>query len=240
MKKSMIMGMVIGATLLFTTGCNSIVTADVKEENILVKRDKAKELDVELNLGAGKLTVTNGAKEWVEGSINTNIKDLEPEVSYSLDGKKGEVVIEQTKNKFKNFKLGDLENDWNLELSDDIPMNLDVNAGAANTNLGLKGIELKNLNINAGVGNLTVDLGGKWKESFDASIKTGVGKTTIILPSDVGVKIVSNKGIGSTNVVDFISKGDGVYVNEAYEDAKVKLTVKTDMGVGEVTFKLDK
>ncbi|WP_163100056.1 toast rack family protein [Peribacillus alkalitolerans] len=240
MKKSINIGLVIGALLLFTTGCNSVVTGKVKEENISVNKDKAKELEVELNLGVGEMMVTNGANEWVEGSIRSNIKNFEPKVSYDLDGKKGKVVIEQSKQKFKNMKIGNIENEWNLMLSEDIPMSLDVNVGAASTKLDLKGIELKDLDIDAGVGNLTVDLGGDWEDSFETNIKAGVGKTTIVLPSEVGVKITSKKGIGSTNIVDFISKGDGVYVNEAYEDADVIITVNTDLGVGEVTFKLDK
>ena len=57
---------------------------------------------------------------------------------------------------------------------------------------------------------------------------------------EVGVKIKSEKGLGTSNVVGFISQGEGVYVNEAYEDADVILTVNTEMGVGDITFKLDK
>ena len=54
------------------------------------------------------------------------------------------------------------------------------------------------------------------------------------------MKIKSEKGIGTSNVVGFISQGEGVYVNEAYEEADVILTVNTEMGIGNITFKLDK
>ncbi|XZF76777.1 LiaF domain-containing protein [Bacillus sp. AL-1R] len=114
-----------------------------------------------------------------------------------------------------------------------------MNTGASKTNLDLRGLDLNKLEIEAGVGELNVNLGGQWNKSFDANIETGLGKTTIVLPSDVGVKINLSKGIGKANIADFISKGNGVYVNEAYENADVKLTINMDLGVGEVNFKVD-
>jgi hypothetical protein len=53
------------------------------------------------------------------------------------------------------------------------------------------------------------------------------------------VKIESSKGIGTADFVGFISKGNGIYVNEAFDDANVIINLKTDLGVGEVVFKLE-
>ena len=86
---------------------------------------------------------------------------------------------------------------------------------------------------------MNIDLGGKWEKSFDASFKMGVGNLTIILPKKVGVKIILSKGIGNTNLVGFISEGDGVYVNEAYKDADVIINLNTELGIGEVTFQME-
>jgi predicted membrane protein len=238
MKKTLFIGFVIGAIVFAASGCNAVVSGEVKEESISVKKDKAKELDVELNLGVGELTLSKGAEDWVEGSIKYNKKKLEPEVIYNRKGNKGEVTIEQ-KN-MNSINTSNIKNEWNLELSDDVPMNLSVHSGASSTELDLQGLMLEKLNIDAGVGELHIDLGGAWDNSFETNIKTGLGAATVILPSEVGVKIKSEKGIGTSNVVGFISQGEGVYVNEAYENADVILTVNTEMGVGDITFKLDK
>ncbi|MET3193887.1 toast rack family protein [Gottfriedia sp. OAE603] len=239
MKKSFFIAVLVGATLVVTTGCSIFTNGKVKEELISIEKDNAKSLDVKVDLGAGKLNVKKGGNEWVEGIAEYSHKPLKPEVSYKLNGSKGKVKIEQGKHKLPNMKIGKFKNEWNLTLTDKIPLDLDVNAGASKTILDLKGLELNSLDIENGVGELTVDLGGDWKHGFNTKIETGVGKTTIILPSDIGVKIHSDKGIGKANVVDFISKGNGVYVNEAYENGKETLNVDMDMGVGEVSFKLD-
>lgn len=57
----------------------------------------------------------------------------------------------------------------------------------------------------------------------------------MVLPKDVGVIVKSSKGIGESHFVDLISKGDGVYVNEAYKTSDVIISIKTDMGVGATT-----
>lgn len=239
MKKTLYIGLVIGVILLAASGCNTVVGGEVKEESISIKKDKARELDVELNLSVGELTLSKGAEDWVEGSIKYGKKKLKPEVIYNRKGNKGEVIIKQ--NSLNSFNNSNVKNEWNLELTDNVPMNLSVDSGVSSAELDLQGLMLEKLDINAGVGDLHVDLGGDaWENSFETNIKTGVGEATVILPSEVGVKIKSEKGLGTSNVVGFISQGEGVYVNEAYEDADVILTVNTEMGVGDITFKLDK
>lgn len=54
------------------------------------------------------------------------------------------------------------------------------------------------------------------------------------------MKLTTEKGIGSSNVEGLISKGNGVYVNEAYDKADVVLEVNSELGIGEITFKLDR
>ena len=238
MKKPLLYGLIISATLLGLSGCSLFVTEEDKEEAISVKKDKAKELDIELNLDVGEITVQKGAKEWVEGSAKYNLKKLKPQVQYDLHRDIGEVIIEHRDQ--KRFKISEIKNEWNLKLTDEIPLNLSINTGAAMANLDLRGLKIAELDVETGVGELSIDLRGDWKRSFKVDIETGVGQTTVHLPSEIGVKITIDKGIGSTNVVGFISKGDNVYVNEAYEGADVILTVNAEMGVGEVSFELDK
>lgn len=237
MKKVMGFGLAAVSAVLLLTGCNNTIFAsDKSDDEIVVEKDKARELEVVLNFGAGKMEVAGGADEWVSGNAIYEPVEMKPEVSYDLDGKVGKVEIAQP----DKFKIGKIKNEWDLKINEGVPVDLVVNAGASETDLDLKGIELSNLEVNAGVGEITVDLGGDWKESFDARISSGVGKMTVILPKDTGVKIHSDKGLGSASFENLISKGNGVYVNEAYEDAKVQIDLDADIGVGEVTFKTEK
>jgi predicted membrane protein len=240
MKKNIVVGLLISANLLWVAGCSSVVLGKEQDSSIQIEKDKAKQLDITLNVGAGQLNVSEGAKDWVEGEIQYNVDDLKPKVSYKRSGDTGKVVIKQSKKDFSGINIGKVKNEWDLELSNDVPMKLEVNTGASDTTLNLQGLQLENLNVNTGVGNVTVDLSGDWQESFDVDLKMGVGQSTIILPSNVGVRIKSTKGIGHADFKGFISQGNGDYVNDAYENADVQIDVQTDLGVGEANFVLEK
>ncbi|WP_246629294.1 toast rack family protein [Mesobacillus maritimus] len=240
MKKVFVLGVMSVLMLIIVSGCQMDVGGNEESFEVQVDKDHAKELEVELNIGAGELNVESGGKEWVEGTIDYNHKKLEPEISYKVKGDAGVAVIEQgEKGLLDKINIGEIENHWNLRLNDEIPMDLVINSGASETMLDLKGLELQNLEVNAGVGDISIDLSGDWQESFDASLDMGIGKSTIILPSDVGVKIEASKGIGESNLVGFVSQGNGVYVNDAFKDADVVINLKTNLGVGEATFKME-
>ncbi|WP_456272265.1 toast rack family protein [Bacillus sp. AK031] len=244
MKKQLLAGVLLSSVLVIATGCNALESVtfgkgDVEEHQIKVEKDSAKELKVDLQLGAGEMNVSGGAVEWVTGEIEYNNDDLKPEVDYDLNGDKGEVVIKQKKNINVSVGFGNMKNGWDLQLSEELPIDLHVTSGASDTNLDLSGMQLKDLRVDAGVGDVEVDLSGEWKESFDVDINTGVGETTVILPKGTGVKIQSQEGIGKSNFEGFTSKGNNTYVNDAYESADIIITVKVDTGVGEVNFRTE-
>ena len=44
MKKTLFIGLVIGVILFAASGCNTVVSGEVKEESISIKKDKAKRI----------------------------------------------------------------------------------------------------------------------------------------------------------------------------------------------------
>lgn len=239
MKKKLAGSIIAASFLVIAVGCGPFFNGNDDSKTVLIEKDKADELVLELNIGAGELRVDGGANEWAEGTIEYTNNKLTPDITYKLKDDKGIAVIEQDDGIFKNLNIGDMKNTWNLKLNNDIPLDLKVNAGASETYLDLKGLQMNDLEVNAGVGDMTIDMSGNFDESFDATLHMGVGDSTIILPKDVGVKINSANGIGKTDYDGFISNGNGIYVNEAYEDAKVVINVNTELGVGKVTFKIE-
>jgi hypothetical protein len=236
--KKLIYGVVVATGALMLAGCNILtVGKDAYEKTLLVEKDKAEELELEVNMGAGELTLEQGSKDWVIGEAKYNNKDLEPEVSYKLTGDTGKIAIDQSKSEDINVNKGGLKNEWNLQVTNDVPIGLIVNSGASASTLNLTGLKLEDLQINAGVGDLTVDLSGDWKKSFDVNMDMGVGVTTLILPKDVGVKVISEKGLGVRSVEGLSSEGDGVYVNDKFGKSDVTITVNADLGIGEFEIK---
>lgn len=169
MKKIIGIGVMMGASLLLLSGCSSVFPEKTRDETLLVEKDKAEKLEVDINLGVGELIVKKGAKDWVEGTAQYNIKKLAPQVHYNLNGKTGNVEIEHKGS--KNIRLGKMKNTWDIELNEDIPMDLSIETGASTAELDLRGLQLENLDIETGVSDLLVDLSGDWKKASKRTLK---------------------------------------------------------------------
>ncbi|ARF17098.1 toast rack family protein [Sporosarcina ureae] len=227
---------IVGVVLL---GMVSVWSYDwMKSERVsgalLIEKDNAKSLGVAIRFGAGNLLIEGGATQWVEGGIDTNVKKWYPSVTYKNKRDVGYVEIQQ---KMKGLSaLRKHRNDWNLQLTNEIPVNLDVDMGISDSELRLAGIHLNHVSIDTGVGDTTINLGGEWKDSFDVDINLGVGDAKVHLPKGTGVKLSVSKGIGSVGTKGLIAKGKGIYVNEAYEHSDTTIHLKVDVGVGGVDF----
>ena len=211
--------------------------AKASGNEISIEKDNAEALDVDIDFGVGNLYIQGNSQEWVSGEFSYNHKRLEPKVTYKKQKDVGHVKIKQGSKTMFGFNKRKLENEWDLQLTNDIPIDLDVDMGVSTSTLNLKGLQLNSLSIDSGVSDSVIDLSGEWKKSFRVDFDLGVGDVTIILPKQTGVRLNVSKGIGSVNARDFTKQNDGVYVNEAYASADVIIDISLDIGVGDVKFK---
>jgi hypothetical protein len=114
-------------------------------------------------------------------------------------------------------------------------MSVELGAGRAELTLGK--LSLNKLDLRMGAGETIVDLTGDWKNDLAAEIRGGVGRATVRLPRDVGVRVTAAGGIGAINAHDLRKEGDA-YVNDAYRKSPVTLRVDVEGGVGEINLEL--
>ncbi|ADU32011.1 toast rack family protein [Evansella cellulosilytica] len=214
---------------------NPLPGDDMREE-IIIEKDESQHLDVNVQFKYGDLTVTGGSSEWVTGELHYTNDRIRIDSDYTTQRENGAFTIEQKSKRKINAIFGNQRNSWDLQLSNDVPIDLIVDAGVSDTALDLRGLHLTGLVVDAGVGSVNIDLSGDWHESFEATIDTGVGETTIFLPNDVGVKVIAKTGIGNTSFKGLISQGKNVYVNEAYETSDVVIQIVAETGIGETVF----
>jgi hypothetical protein len=152
-----------------------------------------------------------------------------------------------------------MRNEWDLRLKDDVPMNLSIGLGAGSNYLELGSLSLSRLDIQtgagevevdltgspsvsrldveAGAGDVTVDLTGHWEGDLVAHIKGGIGRITLRLPYDVGVRVNAEKGIGKISASGLTRKGKA-YVNGAYGESDVTLQIEVETGIGKINLEL--
>jgi hypothetical protein len=185
-------------------------------------------------MGAGEVKVEGGATDLLNADFTYNVPRWKPEVTYEVNGDTGRLTIEQPS---AGGHGGHTRYEWDLRLSDQVPLQMKVDEGAGRANLNLVGLRLSRLEMNLGAGESTVNFDGHWKNDLTASIHGGVGKAPLQLPRDGGVRVVAHGGLGALTASGFSKQGDA-YVNEAYGKSNVSLRIEVEGGVGEINLEL--
>jgi hypothetical protein len=193
-------------------------------------------VQVDIQMGIGELTITGGATNLMDAEFSYNIEDWRPDVDYQQRDNIGELQVSQPGSEINGLPDNDIEYRWEIALKDDVPMNMDVDLGVGESELQLAGLALESLVVDTGVGEATIDLTGSWQESFDVEINGGVGKTTVYLPEDVGLRVEADTGIGSLVVNGLQRDGESnLYTNAAYGESEVTVMLDISGGIGEIT-----
>lgn len=250
----------LSVVLLSLAACvNRLEVGDLQRTTESVALEGAEEVDVTISMGAGELTLDGGADGLMSAEFAYNVDGWEPEVSYSVSGNTGTLRLEQPSFQMENFSIpdGDVRYEWDVRLGDGIPLVLDVRLGAGNSEFDLKSLDVRSMDLQTGAGDVALDLGGTlsdlevqmgagqmrvdlsdtWQQDLDATIRGGVGRLTVRLPDDVGVRVEVNQGLGNVTATG-LSRDNNTYVNSAYGDSDVTLNIDISGGVGEIVLEV--
>lgn len=231
----LLIALILVAALL--AGCGSRAkVGELRSESQSVELGNAKSVDVNINMGAGNLTVNAGSAKLLEADFNYNVAKLKPEVEYT----DGTLVVQQPETEGLPVlqDITDFRNEWNLQLVDQVPMKLKVNVGAGTSDLQLAGLSLTRLDITLGAGKSMVDLSGDWARDLVTTIDTGAADITLRLPRDAGVRVEIEPGASMIEAPD-LSQAGNVYTNAAYGVSEVTLRVNMKPGIGWINLEVE-
>jgi len=201
--------------------------ADMQHRVQSIDRQDAKSVRAEVNMGAGELHLGGGSSHLLDATFDFR-NTTEPHVEYNVDNGEGTLNISQ---KGSTSFFGRTDNTWNLELSNEVPLTLEVNMGAGQGNIHLANLNVSKFEVNIGAGQANVDLTGDRKSDLSAQVNGGVGEADIRLPKNVGVVVSASGVIGSIDTHGLKHEG-GQYTNEAYgkSPSTIHLTVNGAIG----------
>jgi hypothetical protein len=231
----------LAALLPLTTGCaigggKPLAVGEMVTEKASFERGAARSLDVDLSLNMGSLRVSGGAEGLADVEFRYNVAEWKPEVDLTNPGERAHLTIEQPNHHDRSVP-DEAENSWNIRLNDGIPLNLDLDVGIGESVIALGGTSARNVTIDQGIGEMTVDLTGDWTEDLDVVIDGGIGKATIRVPEEVGVRVRADAGIGNVSTFGFTRRGDA-YVNGAFGETDATINIEIDAGIGSITIQV--
>jgi hypothetical protein len=217
-----------GFVMMFST-CEE--ARETRTETRTIDAEGALSASVSVHMGAGELRLSGGAASLMEAEFTTNVKHWVPETDYRVVGGKGELTVRQRKG--RSFFFGHRRNDWDIRLTETLPIGLDIKLGAGESRLDLRGVDLASLEVNMGVGELNLDLSGRRTKDLKVRIHGGVGSARIMLPRDVGVQIEVDGGIGSVSAHGLVKEGHR-YTNGAFGKTPAAIRMEVDAGIGSI------
>lgn len=154
---------------------------------------------VDIEMGAGKLNISGGAVNLVEGAIRYNVVPWEPEIT-----REGNLVnIHQGTVEEISIPNDDVINAWDLKLGA-MPIDLDVAAGAYEGTMDLSGVALTNLNIEDGASKATIEFNSANPVEMDTfTYKTGASQVKIYGISNSNAGIFKFDGGAGDFTLDF-------------------------------------
>lgn len=143
----------------------------------------------------------------------------------------------------KDFKLSAGASD--VSLSFDAPNTSTIDEMIIECGVGkFEGRNLGNANFKSfrfegGVGSAMLDFSGKIQNEVDVNIEVGLGVCTIILPNDVGAKVLFEESLVSKIDCDKSIRlsGEGQYLSDNFKSAAGRMNIHVDAGLGRVKVK---
>jgi hypothetical protein len=191
--------------------------------------------DVKITLGAGDLTLQGDSPDnaLMEATVFSTAAEWQPELVQTVNGSRKTVTLTEKGHRGKEWFAVDSPNSWEIRMNDRIPVRLDVNVGAGDSDLTLGSLNLETLAVHTGAGDTTVDLSGYHGGRFDAVVKNGVGDLTLRIPKESNTRILVHHGVGDVTGNGFTGN-DGTFTTTRFNSSLAVNEITLNQGVGSI------
>ena len=109
---------------------------------------------------------------------------------------------------------------------------LDVNVGAASFEArNLANANVAKVHVHGGVGGVELDFGGEWQQDMDVRVDLALGKLTLRVPREVGVRVEVEKFLASFDQQGLQKRADAYY-SDNWDRAKYHLRLRAQTTFG--------
>lgn len=133
-----------------------------------------------------------------------------------------------------NFGKDHKANEAILKLNPNPVWDINVDAGAAETNFDLSKFKVRKMRLEGGAATFNIKL-GQPVAFTKIDVETGMADVKISIPKNVACRITKDTGLSSSNFEGFTKKDDDSYETPGYANAKNKMQISIDAGLSNFT-----
>ncbi len=178
--------------------------------------------------GGADISLGATSQGFAQGSITAN--NGEPSIRYDSGSARLSLALP------KNVKFSPNSPDvLDLKLTDKLPLDLDINAGAVSAKMDFSKIKLNNLKLQLGAADVNM-IFGQTGQKTKGTIKSGASSITLVVPKDVGLRINFSGALAN---IDFqgrsdLNKNGNTYTSANFDSAASSVDMDMSVAVSSV------
>jgi hypothetical protein len=199
-----------------------------------------------LEIGLGQDEDENGGKRGgfnigslSRGTWDLHFSDAIP-ISFDVELGVGRGTFDMTGLQVKDFNLstGASEVDMSFDQENALEIeNMNIESGMSRFDgRNLLNANFKHFRFQGGVGSYTLDFGGSLKTEVEVDVEVGLGFATLIVPREIGARVVYTKNWASKLDCDsdFESITENEYLSDNFYHVSGKINITLDSGLGSI------
>ena len=202
------------------------------EETFSVPLGEAKRVEYKFSHGAGQIEI-NGMAPAGMALVGTTAVGMNHRSR--LNGDRLEVRVEAGPS-FVPF-VGPSQGIWRFQLTRDVPVTLNVEAGASSLEIDLKDVQATRVELSTGASSSNVTLPARGTSLLD--VEAGAASVNIRVPETTAARIRVDEGMTAMNVDTnrFPRLDSGLYQSSNFDSAVDRAEINIESGLGSVSVK---
>jgi len=128
------------------------------------------------------------------------------------------------------------QSEWLLELTPDVPVNLEISLGVGDGTVDLRGLQVPTVDYKTGVGTTSITLPDKGVSNV--KIEVAIGSITIWVPAGTAVQLNSDTALATRSLpAGYVKQDSDTYVSPNFDTAENRVTLDVSVAIGQVTIK---
>lgn len=166
----------LAGTLALSGGVAAV--SDIQFQNRILSLKEASSARVDIEMTEGDLSVRGGSSSLMDGHFSYNVTDWRPNVNYAVNDGVGSLRVRQGERGsiVAPWDMDEVENVWDVRLTDATPMDLKVELGSGAGTLLLGELDLTGFTVETGSGDATIDFTSTRAQDVNGSIEGGRGQ----------------------------------------------------------------
>ena len=201
------------------------------ESSIQITSSNIKRAEINIKAGAGSINITSASQgEVAKANLESNFTDLIEQSSVISDRQ----IIDFSMGTKSNWWTSHIKNVLGISLTRDLPLTLNVETGATQTNINMSQAKLTAMNLKIGASSLVIRLGDK-QDVAAVNIESGVSSITIQIPTASGVQLKIDGGLSSNHLADLTEVSEKTFESPDYNISTKKINIVSKIGLSTFT-----